>query len=149
MVVYSCKTFGEIIYITRGKAWYKLFLVCLMGICWFFAIGHRLIFCNIPCLFSKTSTCCKGTKDGNSSPYSCCLIIVLQCLHRKFLQSGCARKQVTWLDHRKILNVLYHKEHRSSCDTLFLIYCKNITNLLSWVLWTYLATPIKNNNFIL
>ena len=34
-------------------------------------------------------------------------------------------------------------EHKSSCDTNFLIYSKNITNLLFWVLWTCLTTSIK------
>ena len=37
-------------------------------------------------------------------------------------------------------------EHKSSCDFFFLIYCKNITNFLFWVLWTCLATSIKNDN---
>ena len=37
-------------------------------------------------------------------------------------------------------------EHKSSCDTFFLRYCKNITNILSWVIWTCLATFIKKDN---
>ena len=44
---------------------------------------------------TKASTWNKGNKDGNFSPYNCCLTIVLQCSDRKFLQSDCARKQVT------------------------------------------------------
>ena len=37
-------------------------------------------------------------------------------------------------------------EHKSSCDTFSLIYCKNFTNFLFWVLWTCLATSIKSDN---
>ena len=37
-------------------------------------------------------------------------------------------------------------EHKSSCDTFFLIYCKNITNFLFWELCACLATSIKNDN---
>ena len=37
-------------------------------------------------------------------------------------------------------------EHKSSCDNFFSIYCTNITNFLFWVLWTCLATSIKNDN---
>ena len=37
-------------------------------------------------------------------------------------------------------------EHKSSCNTFFLIYCKNITNFLFWILLTCLVTSIKNNN---
>ena len=37
-------------------------------------------------------------------------------------------------------------EHKSSCDTFFLRYYKNITNFLFWERWTCLVTSIKNNN---
>ena len=37
-------------------------------------------------------------------------------------------------------------EHKSRCTTFLLIYCKNMTNFLFWVLCSCLATSIKNNN---
>ena len=37
-------------------------------------------------------------------------------------------------------------EQKSSCDPFCLIYCKNITSFLFWVLWTRLVTSIKNSN---
>ena len=37
-------------------------------------------------------------------------------------------------------------EQKSSCNTFFLIYCKNITNFLFWVPWTCLAISIKKDN---
>ena len=39
---------------------------------------------------------------------------------------------------------VFTTEHKSSCDTFFLRDCKNITNSLFWLLWTSLATSIKN-----
>ena len=53
---------------------------------------HRLICCNITCFSSKTSTWDKGNKDSDPFPHNCCLITVLQCSSRRFLQSDCARK---------------------------------------------------------
>ena len=40
-------------------------------------------------------------------------------------------------------------EHKSSCDTFFLLYFENITNFLYWVLWTCIATLIKKGKAIL
>ena len=37
-------------------------------------------------------------------------------------------------------------EHKSSCDTFFWIYGKNITDFIFLVLWTCPATSIKNDN---
>ena len=33
-------------------------------------------------------------------------------------------------------------EHSSSCNTFFLIYCKNITNFLFWILWICVTISI-------
>ena len=40
-------------------------------------------------------------------------------------------------------------KHKSSCITLFLIYCKNFTSFLIWVLSTCLATSVKNDNALM
>ena len=44
------------------------------------------------------------------------------------------------------MNVLHYNRTQSSCDPLFLRYCKNITNFLFGVLSTCLVTSIKKNN---
>ena len=46
----------------------------------------------------------------------------------------------------KYLNVLHHNRTQMQLQYCFLIYWKNITNFLFWILWTDLATFIKNDN---
>ena len=64
---------------------------------------------------------------------------------RPFLTSA-TQKQVTMNMTGPPLNIWLFCitiEHKSSWDTIFLIYCKNSTKFLFWVLWTCQATSIK------
>ena len=101
------------------KTWYKLFFGLFDG--------HGLICCNTPCFSWKTSTWSKGNKDGNSFPHNCCLIIVLQCLGRKFLKSDGARKKVAlnMTGPQTIIPTLMPKTNFVS-NISFLKYCKDI-----------------------
>ena len=43
-------------------------------------------------------------------------------------------------------NIFHHNRTQRSCDNFFLIYCKNITNFLFWILGTCLATFTEKDN---
>ena len=125
MVILSCKTLGEIICIKRPET--SLFLEIKM----------------IYCFYRKASAWSKGRKDGSPSPHNSCLIIIMRCSGRKFLVWLCeetSNNKHCWTPVN--LNILHHNRTQKCCNTL----CKNITNFLFCVLWTYLVTPIKNNN---
>ena len=102
--------------------------------------GHKWFTASI----EKTSAWSKGNKDGSPSPHNCCLSIIMRFSGRKFLVWLCEETSSNkhgWTPV-KYLNVLHRNRTQKCCKTL----CKNITNFLFWVLWTYLATSIKNNN---
>ena len=112
-------------------AWYKLFLACLMAI-----NDLLLLLKNIG--FEK-----RQEKDGSPSPYNCCFIYYIEMFRQKFLVWLCeeiSNNKHGWTPV-KYLNVLHQNRTQKYCNTL----CKNITNFLFRVLWTYLATSIKSN----
>ena len=74
-----------------------------------------------------------------------CIAVLRQKISTVWLCKETSNNKHDWT-FLKYLNVLHHNRHKSSCKTIFLIYCKNITNFLVLVLGTYLATSIKENN---
>ena len=129
MVVLFCMTLSEIICITRPDT--SFFLACLIGI-------------NDLLLLLKNISSEQRRQRLEPLPHNCCLIIILRFSGRKFLVWLCeetSNNKHGWTPV-KYLNVLHHNRTQKCCNTL----CKNITNFLFRVLWTYLATSIKNNN---
>ena len=48
-------------------------------------------------------------------------------------------------DHAKYMNILHQNRTQKQLQYFFLIYCKNLTNFLFWVLWTYLLKSKIDN----
>ena len=53
-----------------------------------------------------------------------------------------SNNQHDWTPHK-----IHHNRTQKQLRYFFLIYCKNITNFLFWVLWAYLAEMLTCRNF--